>query len=118
MEAAQPRCKRGRRPLGWMQRRAAIRAIIQHMSGCIIFVRKALLIKYSYAFPVILSGVGTLDELFEAPRFDSEREDQTFSDCDRGNRLLAATDRFHRTDGAARENQSLGFTADFRDGSC
>ena len=30
------------------------------------FVRKALLIKYSYAFAVMLSGVGTLDELFEA----------------------------------------------------
>jgi predicted Rossmann-fold nucleotide-binding protein len=28
------------------------------------FVRKALLIKYSYAFAVMLSGVGTLDELF------------------------------------------------------
>src|SRR5439155_24698357 len=30
------------------------------------FVRKALLIKYSYAFVVMPCGVGTLDELFEA----------------------------------------------------
>lgn len=30
------------------------------------FVRKALLIKYSYAFVVLPGGVGTLDELFEA----------------------------------------------------
>jgi uncharacterized protein (TIGR00730 family) len=30
------------------------------------FVRKALLIKYSYAFVVMPGGVGTLDEFFEA----------------------------------------------------
>src|SRR6187397_1235948 len=30
------------------------------------FVRKALLVKYSYAFVVMPGGVGTLDELFEA----------------------------------------------------
>jgi len=30
------------------------------------FVRKALLIKYSYAFVVLPGGAGTLDELFEA----------------------------------------------------
>src|SRR5438270_13989582 len=30
------------------------------------FVRKALLIKYSYAFVVMLGGAGTLYELFEA----------------------------------------------------
>ena len=30
------------------------------------FVRKALLVKYSYAFVVIPGGAGTLDELFEA----------------------------------------------------
>jgi uncharacterized protein (TIGR00730 family) len=30
------------------------------------FVRKALLVKYSYAFVVMHGGVGTLDELFEA----------------------------------------------------
>jgi uncharacterized protein (TIGR00730 family) len=30
------------------------------------FVRKALLIKYSYAFVVMPGGAGTLDELFEA----------------------------------------------------
>ena len=30
------------------------------------FVRKALLVKYSYAFVVMPGGAGTLDELFEA----------------------------------------------------
>ena len=30
------------------------------------FVRKTLLIKYSYAFVVLPGGAGTLDELFEA----------------------------------------------------
>src|SRR5260370_13399489 len=30
------------------------------------FVRKALLVKYSYAFVVMQGGAGTLDELFEA----------------------------------------------------
>jgi uncharacterized protein (TIGR00730 family) len=30
------------------------------------FVRKALLVKYSYAFVVLPGGAGTLDELFEA----------------------------------------------------
>jgi uncharacterized protein (TIGR00730 family) len=30
------------------------------------FVRKTLLIKYSYAFVVMPGGVGTLDEMFEA----------------------------------------------------
>src|ERR1044072_2870016 len=31
-----------------------------------VFVRKALLVKYSYAFVVMPGGAGTLDELFEA----------------------------------------------------
>ena len=58
------------------------------------FVRKALLIKYSYAFAVMLSGVGTLDELFEALALIRTRRSNIFR-CDHRNRLLAATDRFH-----------------------
>ena len=38
------------------------RAVILHY----FFVRKALLVKYSYAFVVMPGGAGTLDEFFEA----------------------------------------------------
>src|SRR4026209_2917456 len=42
----------------------------QYLDRCVrlhyFIVRKALLIKYSYAFVVMPGGVGTLDELFEA----------------------------------------------------
>src|SRR6185437_5290280 len=38
------------------------RSVILHH----FFVRKTLLIKYSYAFVVMPGGAGTLDELFEA----------------------------------------------------
>jgi uncharacterized protein (TIGR00730 family) len=38
------------------------RAVVLHY----FFVRKALLIKYSYAFVVLPGGAGTLDECFEA----------------------------------------------------
>src|SRR5947207_14832431 len=65
------------------------------VSGFIIFsFPKRLLIKYSYAFAVMLSGVGTLDELFEALALIRTRRSNIFR-CDHRNRLLAATDRFH-----------------------
>ena len=38
------------------------RAVVLHY----FFVRKALLVKYSYAFVVLPGGAGTLDEFFEA----------------------------------------------------
>src|SRR6266480_7029212 len=99
MEAAQPRRKRGRRPLGLdatsschSRNHPTYVSII--VSGCIIFSFAALLIKYSYAFAVMLSGVGTLDELFEALALIRTRRSNIFR-CDHRNRLLAATDRFH-----------------------
>src|SRR6185312_12244354 len=38
----------------------------RHVMMEYFFVRKTLLIKYSYAFVVMPGGAGTLDELFEA----------------------------------------------------
>jgi uncharacterized protein (TIGR00730 family) len=42
------------------------RYLDRHVTMEYFFVRKALLIKYSYAFVVFPGGAGTLDELFEA----------------------------------------------------
>ena len=57
--------------LGGLQHRAALRAIPEYVSRSLgvchyFFVRKVLLLKYSYAFVVLPGGFGTLDELTEA----------------------------------------------------
>src|SRR5438045_4957243 len=71
MEAA----NRGAKEVGGRSVGCNIELPFEHVSNmyldrCVrlhyFFVRKALLIKYSYAFVVMPGGVGTLDELFEA----------------------------------------------------
>ena len=65
------------------------------------FVRKALLIKYSYAFVVMPGGVGTLDELFEALTLIQNGKIKNFPIVIMGTDYWTAADRFHREDGAA-----------------
>ena len=81
------------------------------------FVRKALLIKYSYAFVVMPGGVGYPSTSF-LRRFTliQEREDQKFPI------VIMGTDYWRQLidfikQMAQRENQLCGFKADFRDGS-
>ena len=71
MEAA----NRGAKEVGGRSVGCNIELPFEHVSNmyldrCVrlhyFFVRKALLVKYSYAFVVMPGGVGTLDELFEA----------------------------------------------------
>src|SRR5439155_8683597 len=47
--------------------------------------------------------------------FDSNREDQEFSDCDNGNRLLERIAPFYRNNGAARNDRRQGLKPDLRD---
>jgi hypothetical protein len=65
-------------PVSWKLRIEAPRkpaaVLLAALSNCLLssrrtlisFVRKTLLVKYSYAFVVMPGGAGTLDELFEA----------------------------------------------------
>jgi uncharacterized protein (TIGR00730 family) len=71
MEAANRGAKEvGGRSVGCNIELASEQAANAYLDRCVrmhyFFVRKALLIKYSYAFVVMPGGAGTLDELFEA----------------------------------------------------
>ena len=71
MEARQSRGARSGRAIGRLQHRAAVRAGAERVSRSLghdqyFWVRKVLLVKYSYAFIVMPGGFGTLDELTEA----------------------------------------------------
>jgi uncharacterized protein (TIGR00730 family) len=60
------------------------------------FVRKTLLVKYSYAFVFLPGGAGTLDELFEALTLIQTGKIKNFPIVIIGNRILAGVDRLHR----------------------
>src|SRR5438046_4630492 len=71
MEAANRGAKDvGGRSVGCNIELASEQAANPYLDRCVrmhyFFVRKALLVKYSYAFVVMPGGAGTLDELFEA----------------------------------------------------
>ena len=71
MEAANRGAKEvGGRSVGCNIELASEQAANPYLDRCVrmhyFFVRKALLVKYSYAFVVMPGGAGTLDELFEA----------------------------------------------------
>ena len=71
MEAANRGAKEvGGRSVGCNIELASEQAANAYLDRCVrmhyFFVRKALLVKYSYAFVVMPGGAGTLDELFEA----------------------------------------------------
>ena len=45
------------------------------------FVRKTMLVKYSYAFIIMPGGFGTMDEFFETITLDTNENHYTISDC-------------------------------------
>jgi len=114
MEAANRGAKEvGGRSVGCNIELPSEQAANPYLDRCVrmhyFFVRKALLIKYSYAFVVMPGGAGTLDELFEAVTLIQTGKIKNFPI------VIMGTDRFHRQNGAAWNDQRLRFKPDLRD---
>ncbi len=78
------------------------------------FVRKALLIKYSYAFVVMPGGAGTLDELFEALTLIQTGKIKNFPIVIMGTEYLERTARAAAENGAFRHHRCAGPGAGLR----
>ena len=78
------------------------------------FVRKTLLIKYSYAFVVMPGGVGTVDELFEAAHPDSDGKNREASRLLSWAPSIGARWLIHPEDGPPRDHQHKGSRSDLR----
>ena len=80
------------------------------------FVRKALLIKYSYAFVVMPGGAGTLDELFEALTLIQNGKIKNFPIVIMGthywNQLIAFIEQMARRGKISSSDLKLIFTTD------
>ena len=79
------------------------------------FVRKTLLVKYSYAFVVMQGGAGTLDELFEAITLIQTGKIKNFPVVIDGNRLLARFAQDVGENGGRGDDRSLRSRFNFRD---
>ena len=79
------------------------------------FVRKTLLVKYSYAFIVMQGGAGTLDELAEALTLIQTGKIKNFPVVIMGTEVLARFAQVVRENGGRGDDQPLRSRFDFRD---
>ncbi len=72
------------------------------------FVRKLMLVKYSYAFVVMPGGIGTMDELFEAATLVQTGKIENFPVVVFGKDYWRSAARAARRDGRRRNDRALG----------